>query len=179
MMAPQEISGVDPPSLRIVGATEDGKVIELRRLRSINTSHFDILAHRGGGRNSDRLGVSENSIAMIQYADILGATGVEVDVKRTRDDKLILFHDDTFSPRTVQGAYLLGRVEDYDLEQIAALGKLVNGEEIPTLASTGGGHRYHRAVAVWLDIKDPRTVSQVVQIQKEMTAYAATKHRDN
>ena len=56
--------------------------------------------------------------------------------------ELILFHDDSFSPRTVQGAYLLGKVENYDLEQITSLGKLIYGERIPTL--TGGSYCRHR-----------------------------------
>jgi glycerophosphoryl diester phosphodiesterase len=178
--ATELISGVPPPSLRIQGETEDHKKIELRRIRNVNSSRFEILAHRGGGRNSDRLGISENSIPMIRYAAVLGATGVELDVKRTRDDKLIIFHDDSFSPRTVQGAYLLGKVENYDLEQITSLGKLIYGEEIPTLSQA------LRAVIddtelslVWLDIKDPKAVGQVVQIQKDMMAYAATRHRES
>jgi glycerophosphoryl diester phosphodiesterase len=176
--ATQVIGGVIPRSLRILGATEGGTTIELRRIRNINASRFDVLAHRGGGRNSDRLGISENSIPMIRYAATLGATGVEVDVRRTRDNKLILFHDNTFSPRTVQGAYLLGRVEDYDLEQITSLGKLIYGEQIPTLSQALTAVIDDTPLSlVWLDIKDPGEVSQVVQIQREMLAYAVTRRR--
>jgi glycerophosphoryl diester phosphodiesterase len=174
------IAGVLPSLLRIQGASEAGTKIELRRIRNINASPFDILAHRGGGRNSDRLGVSENSIPMIRFASVLGATGVEVDVRRTRDDKLILFHDDTFSPRTVQGAYLLGKVESYDLEQITSLGKLIYGEQIPTLSEALTAVIDDTKLSlVWLDIKNPKEVDQVVQIQKEMMAYAATKGRND
>ncbi len=167
------ISAVKPVSVRFLGVTDDGEQIELRRIRDINSARFERLAHRGGARNSERLGISENSIPMIRYAPLMGATGVEVDVKRTRDNQLIVFHDDSFSPRTVQGAYLLGKVGDYDLEQITALGKLINGEPIPKLVDL------LKAVIddtdlklVWLDIKDAGAVSQVVQIQKEMMARA-------
>jgi glycerophosphoryl diester phosphodiesterase len=44
-------------------------------------SDFQILAHRGGGRNSDYLGVSENSIEMIDIAERFGSTGIEIDAR--------------------------------------------------------------------------------------------------
>ena len=178
--AREVISGVIPPSLRIRGATEDGLTIDLRRVRNSNASPFNVLAHRCGGRNSDRLGISENSVEMIRFAGFLGATGVEMDVRRTRDNQLIIFHDDTFSPRTIQGAYLLGNVGDFDLEQIMALGTLIYGEKIPTLkqALTAVIDDTQLSI-VWLDIKDPAEVPQVVQIQTERMAHAAAKGRGN
>ncbi|MCK7516839.1 MAG: hypothetical protein MZV64_03520 [Ignavibacteriales bacterium] len=104
---------------------------------------------------------------MIIHSPIMGATGIEIDVKRTRDGQLIVFHDDTFSPRTVKGAYLLGSVEDYDLNQIKAFGQLINGETIPTLSEA------LRAVIdrtklslVWLDLKDASNVDETIRIQK-------------
>ena len=178
--AREVITGMPPGTLRILGETEEGMTLELKRVRGIIPSPFAVLAHRGGGRNSDRLGISENSIEMIRYAGTLGATGVEVDVKRTRDDKLILFHDATFSPRTVQGAYLLGKVENYDLEQITALGKLIHGEQIPTLEQALKAVIDDTELSlVWLDMKDPGAVAQVVRIQEDMMAYAAARGRDS
>ena len=115
---------------------------------------------------------------MIHHAAILGATGIEIDVKRTRDNKLIVFHDDTFSPRTVQGSYLLGRVENFSLEQIRLFGKLIYGEQIPTLSEAlNAVIEETQLTLVWLDIKDPATVDQVVQIQKEAMKYAAASGR--
>ncbi len=178
--AREVIARVPPAALRILGETETGAKLELRRMRRITPASFAVLAHRGGGRNSDRLGISENSIEMIRYAGTLGATGVEVDVKRTRDGQLILFHDDTFSPRTVQGAYLLGKVETYDLAQIQSLGKLINGEKIPTLNDALMSVIDDTELSmVWLDVKDPASVAQVVELQKAMKVYAAGKGRDS
>ena len=178
--AQELISAVTPPALRLQGITDDGEKIELRRIRDANTSRFERLAHRGGSRNSERLGISENSIAMVRYASLMGATGVEVDVKRTRDNQLIVFHDDSFSPRTVQGVYLLGKVGDFDLEQITALGRLVNGEKIPTLSEMLTAVIDDTDLSlVWLDVKDAAAVAQVVQIQNERLAYAAAKGRDS
>jgi len=176
--AAEVIAGVAPVSLRIRGESEAGVVFELRRVRGLAPSPFVVLAHRGGGRNSDRLGISENSVEMIRYAETLGATGVEVDVKLTRDAVPILFHDDTFSPRTVQGTYLLGKVENFDLNQIKALGRLIHGEQIPTLKEAMVAVIDEtRLSLVWLDIKDPSAVKPVVELQEELMAYASGKGR--
>ncbi len=87
-----------PTNITLRGKTLDGKKIVLKRIRSIyNTGRsFHILAHRGGGRNAERLGYSENSIEMMIHSPIFGATGIEIDIKRTRDGQLIVFHDDAF-----------------------------------------------------------------------------------
>jgi glycerophosphoryl diester phosphodiesterase len=175
------ISGESPSQIVLAGETRDGVKINLKRKRSLyNTQKdFAILGHRGGGRNSERLGYSENSIEMIIHSQILGATGVEIDVKRTRDGQLIVFHDDTFSPRTVKGSYLLGKVENFDLEQIKTFGHLINGEDIPTLSEALNAVIDKTSLSmVWLDIKDPATVDEALRIQSEAITYANLKSRD-
>ncbi|MFM8438218.1 MAG: glycerophosphodiester phosphodiesterase, partial [Candidatus Kapaibacterium sp.] len=64
---------------------------------------FSILAHRGGGRNSDRLPYSENSVELIRMAQKFGATGVEIDVRLTKDGVPVLYHDENFNTRLVNG----------------------------------------------------------------------------
>jgi glycerophosphoryl diester phosphodiesterase len=163
------------------GQTQDNSPIILKRIRSLyDSSHnFHILAHRGGGRNSERLGISENSIEMIKYADKLGATGIEIDIKRTRDGHLILFHDDTFSPRTVKGSYLLGRVENFDLKQIKLFGQLIYGESIPTLSEALNAVINNTNLSlVWLDVKDKDIVDDVILVQQEALNKAESLGRD-
>jgi len=169
-----------PVAIILRGKSSDGDNIILKRVRNLNnSSDFYVLAHRGGGRNSERLGISENSIEMIKFAKFLGATGIEIDVKRTRDGQLIIFHDDTFSPRTIQGSYLLGEVEKFDLKQIKLFGRLINGETIPTLSealyavidSTG-------LSLVWLDIKDPDIVDKVILAQQDAINHAAAEGKN-
>jgi len=116
---------------------------------------------------------------MIRYSEILGANGVEIDVKRTRDGHLILFHDDTFSPRTVKGSYLLGKVENFDLEQIKIFGQLVYGEPIPTLEEALNIIIDEtRLSLIWIDLKDPEIVHAVIQAQQNAINYALSKDRD-
>ena len=170
-----------PSKIIIRGRTSDNKPITLQKSKSLYSpaESFYILAHRGGGRNSERLGYSENSLEMIMHSQVLGATGIEIDVKRTRDNQLIVFHDDTFSPRTVKGTYLLGRVENFDLIQIKAFGQLIYGETIPKLSEA------LRVVIdstklslVWLDLKDPSIVDETINIQKEALDYALSIGKD-
>ncbi|MBM2815129.1 MAG: hypothetical protein HW421_1891 [Ignavibacteria bacterium] len=171
------LNTLTPSSLIVRGRASNGKEIVLKRVRNLNSSQLFIVAHRGGGRNSERLGVSENSLAMLKLAQYLGATGVEIDVKRTRDGKLIVFHDDTFSPRTVQGSYLLGDVGNFDLSQIKQFGRLIYGESIPTLEEALNTVIDSTILSlVWLDIKDPSTVDEVIRTQ--LKVYERAKKRN-
>jgi glycerophosphoryl diester phosphodiesterase len=140
---------------------------------------FQILAHRGGGRNSERLGRSENSIPMIMLASALGATGIEIDVMLTKDNVPVLFHDPTFTARTVPSAYVQGSISEYTFNELRTVARLYYGERIPTLQEG------LRAVIdstplqfVWLDIKDPRSIPQIITLQEELMTYAKGKQRD-
>lgn len=180
--ATELIQGIVPDEIIIRGKAYDGTHIALRKIRALNDSspnNFYVIAHRGGGRNSERLGKSENSLEMIRYAEILGANGVEIDIKSTRDGQLILFHDATFSPRTVQGSYLLGNVENFDLEQIKIFGQLIYGESIPTLEEALYTIINETKLSlIWLDLKDPEIVDAVILAQLNAINYASSIGRN-
>ncbi len=171
-----------PKNIVIRGKASFGSDILLRKIRPINytsPADFYVIAHRGGGRNSERLGKSENSLEMIRYAEILGANGVEIDVKRTRDRQLILFHDDTFSPRTVKGTYLLGNVENFDLNQIKQFGQLINGESIPTLEEALKLIIDETNLSlIWIDLKEPGIVDAIILAQERAINYALSVGRN-
>lgn len=171
----------DSNNIIIKFSTSDGRSIILKQIRKLNEPKFLVMAHRGGCRNSERIGISENSLEMMRYAEVLGANGIEIDVKRTKDDKLIIFHDDTFSPRTVQGAYLLGNITDFTYNQINAFGRLIYGEKIPTLEEALKTVIDDTNLKlVWLDIKDEKqvTIDATLLAQKRWLDYAKTKGRD-
>lgn len=56
----------------------------------------------------------ENSLTAFEEAAALGAGGVEMDVRRTRDGKLVVFHDADVRRLTMgwQGPYSSGKVKD-------------------------------------------------------------------
>ena len=88
-----------------------------------------VISHRGDWRNTP-----ENSIRAIQNCIDLGVNMVEIDIKKTKDNELILLHDKTLD-RTTTGK---GLPQDYTLAEIKQM-TLRNGagvatsHQIPTL----------------------------------------------
>lgn len=81
-----------------------------------------LIAHRGG-----TVDFPENTIAAFQHAITVGADWIEFDVQRTRDNILVVFHDETVD-RTTNGS---GLVSDMTLVKIQGL-DAGNGEKVPT-----------------------------------------------
>jgi glycerophosphoryl diester phosphodiesterase len=71
-----------------------------------------VYAHRGGAALRP-----ENTIAAFDYGLALGAHGLELDVRLTRDDEVVVHHDATLE-RTTDGR---GRVSAYTASDLAAL----------------------------------------------------------
>lgn len=82
-----------------------------------------ILGHRGAP-----FAAPENTLAAFRRALAAGADGIEADVQRSADGRLLLLHDDTVE-RTTDGA---GRVGELPWSALAALAA-GQGERIPTL----------------------------------------------
>lgn len=152
----------------------------LRRTAKLNDDlkDFQIIAHRGGGRNSERLGYSENSVELIRRATRLGATSIEIDVRATSDGVPIVFHDNTFTPRTVTGAYLIGDIRNYSLAQMKQFAHLLYGEKIPTLKEALDEIVYNTDLSmVWLDVKDAAATDKIIELQQQAIADAAANGR--
>ena len=92
-----------------------------------------ILAHRGASALAP-----ENTRASFQFAVDMGVDGVEFDVQMTRDNELVIIHDEKVD-RTSDGQ---GYVKDFTLKEIKALdagiwfSKKFKGEKILTLNET-------------------------------------------
>ena len=128
------------------------KNLSFSYLRPLNSSPFQILAHRAGGRTSDLLPFSENSIGMIRFAPRLGATGVEIDVRMTKDQIPILYHDNTLNLRLIQKNALIGPIENYTYNQLDTYVRLIDGQRIPTLRTALFAILYQTPLTyIWLD----------------------------
>lgn len=99
------------------------------REESVRQAAFQPVGHRGLCRHAP-----ENSLAgFVACIDL--KIGFEVDVRRSRDGRLVCVHDDTLN-RTTNG---FGKVSDYSLEELRRLdaGRWFDpafaGERIPTL----------------------------------------------
>lgn len=132
-----------------------------------------VVGHRGVGGVIGTI-APENSLAAIRAALVMGTDGVELDVRHTADDQLVLMHDDTVD-RTTFG---VGRVDALTLAQVTALALRppshprttgdFSCERAPTLAEA---LRLTRGrLFVDLDVKTTRT-DLVVQAIAALDAY--------
>lgn len=145
----------------------------------VKNTKFNVLAHRGGGRTSDRLPVSENSIEMIDWTERLGSTGIEVDVRLTRDKVAFLYHDADINIRLAKKGPLSGDIEAYSWQELSKYVRLIHGEKIPTLedALTFVINSTNLDF-VYLDMKeDKEAMAVVIPIQQKMLKRALDKGR--
>ncbi len=121
---------------------------------------FAVIGHRGAA------GVKpENTISSIKYAIEQGVDIIEVDVRMTRDEKLILLHDDTFE--RLAGIPQNARSLDYDWirEHIR-----IKGEPVATLEEAL--RIIDGACGLFIEIKEPDTIDKVLDVVK---TYGAEK----
>lgn len=101
------------------------------------------VAHRGGIAP----GEPENTLGAFRRAIAAGADAIEIDLRGTRDGRVVVLHDETLE-RTTDGT---GRVTDYELSELRRLdagdgAKIPTYEEVLELVSGTG-------VQLLLDIK--------------------------
>ena len=147
---------------------------------AVLSKHFSMLAHRSGGRTSDHLPVSENSIEMINFTEGLGYTGIEIDVQLTSDGIPVLYHDGDINIRLTQKGPISGPINDFTYIQLYYLVRLIHGEHIPRLKDALMFVVDSTLLTdVYLDMKEKvPSVSAVVPIQKEILQRAKDKGRD-
>lgn len=89
-----------------------------------------IYAHRGASGHA-----IENTFAAFKKAQILGADGIEIDIQRTSDNQLVVFHDINLSRLTGIKKYIfncsLEELQTYKLG--SRFFRLFSSEHIPTL----------------------------------------------
>ena len=164
-----------PETIVIEGAYDDEEdelenPIRLRRVSSLRPadSSFAIIGHRGGGRNSDYLPHSENTLEVLRFAPRLGCNAVEIDVLLTSDGVPIVFHDLEFSTRVVREEFLVGPVSNYSWQQIRSFATLVNGEKVPRFEDALAEIRKIPEIRlVWVDVKTPEAFRVVAPIIAE------------
>lgn len=76
------------------------------------TNKFIVYAHRGASEYAP-----ENTMSSFYLGLIMGANGIETDIRRTKDGTLVLFHDKTFE--RVMG--IEGNIEDFTYDELRNL----------------------------------------------------------
>jgi glycerophosphoryl diester phosphodiesterase len=160
------------------------KVLTLEFIRpfsdKVKNSKFNILAHRGGGRSSDHLPFSENSIEMINFTEKLGSTGIEIDVRLTSDNVPFIYHDEDINIRLTQKGPLAGPINKYSWLQLSSFVRLIHGEKIPSLEDALNFVVDSTMLTfVYLDMKETKpAVSVVIPVQQRVIKRAIDKGRN-
>ena len=128
---------------------------------------LQIIGHRGGARNVDFLNVSENTTDMMKIAAQIGANGVEIDVRMTKDNVPIIFHDSFLSIHTVKRKIYGGLIHNHTLKELKSI-ELRKGGRIPTLQECLHTILYDTPLEmVWLDIKKECDLEKIQKLQKQ------------
>jgi glycerophosphoryl diester phosphodiesterase len=182
------VSGDTTTSIKLIGTYGTGNelankpiILKFKRVFSdeVMQGNFDILAHRGGGRNSEYLGVSENSIEMINIAERFGTTGIEIDARLSKDGVPFLYHDNDINLRLVQKSLIWGKIEDFTWAQLRTLLTLRNGEKIPSLLEALSYTLHNTKLStVWLDTKDVDVVPASIALLTAINDTAIAMGRD-
>jgi glycerophosphoryl diester phosphodiesterase len=159
-----------------LGENVPQKPLRLSYLRPLNqTTPFEIIAHRGGGRNADLLPANENSVEMFMLASSFGATGVEIDVRLTKDGVPILYHDETLNERLIEKNGMVGPIKNFTYQQLSTAVRLKRGGKIPTLREGLTTLLENTPIRyVWLDLKYNGSLQIVRDIQQEFLQKAAS-----
>jgi glycerophosphoryl diester phosphodiesterase len=147
--------------------------------QEVVSNEFYILAHRGGGRNSDYIGASENSIEIIPYAEHFGANGIEIDVKLSKDNVPFLYHDNEINLRLTADSPIWGGIEEFTFPQLKSFVRLKNGEAIPSLEDALLYVLDETELKfVWLDMKSKRNaMPYVIAVQQKIQQLADQRGR--
>ncbi len=103
-------------------------------LLNAKSSHVIVIAHRACWEN-----VPENSLAAIQACIGLGADMIEIDVRKSADNELVVIHDETLD-RTTNGSGHVGQFTRQQLQKFhlrnraGGVKQAVTDQKIPTLA---------------------------------------------
>ena len=118
----------------------------------------------------------ENTLGSIEKAIELGVDFVEVDVRKTKDDKLVIMHDATVD-RTTTGT---GKLASMTLEEVKRL-RTKDGQTIPTLADVLA--LCDKRVGLMLELKARGIADDIVQAVSaghfsNPVIYASFHHKD-
>jgi glycerophosphoryl diester phosphodiesterase len=114
-----------------------------------------VIAHRGASANEP-----ENTLRAFDLAIRQGAQMIELDLHLTRDNRVVVIHDETLDHTTDRK----GRISDLSLADIR-LADAGKGERVPTLEETldlTAGK-----VRLYLEVKDPKAASETLRLVRE------------
>jgi glycerophosphoryl diester phosphodiesterase len=121
-------------------------------LERLSIKPFSIIGHRGAAGR-----LPENTLKSINYAINVGVDIVEVDVRATRDNVLVVFHDADF--KRLADVDVTVRSVEYSWIKSSIL---INGEHIPLLEEVIDVVK--DKVGLFIEIKEPDTTKGVIEL---------------
>jgi len=110
--------------------------------------HFKLIAHRGGVTDNGKY--QENSLEALDEAIKRGYTGVEIDIRESKDGVLYLYHNRTFDKDYESNA----SGNDLTWSEIQGLRPLREGGKAPVSLETYCRHAKRKLRDVMIDIKE-------------------------
>ena len=101
----------------------------------------NVVAHRGAYKKNN---VPHNSLASLWEAINLRLYASECDIHITKDEKVVVFHDDVF-----QGL----DIDKSTYAELKAAGKLANGEDLPLFEDYVKAALQGKYTKIWVDVK--------------------------
>lgn len=86
--------------------------IGIKNCKILGNNNFIVYAHRGASAYAP-----ENTRIAFEKALELGSNGIELDLQRTKDGKIVIFHDDIIDNKS-NGS---GRISDYNYQELLEL----------------------------------------------------------
>jgi len=139
---------------------------------------FLVFAHHGIQTTVDPP-YAENSINMILNAEDYGITGLEVDVRLTKDNVPILIHDPTINTRLTKKGPLFGSWDQYSFLFISQYVELIDGQRVPSVEQALTAFIDSTTMTYfWMDIKgNPDVFKYLEPVVRNAYEHAATKGR--
>ena len=118
-------------------------------------SEFYLIGHRGTRTYSD-----ENSLIAFEKAVEVGANYIEFDVRKSKDDEIIVLHDSTID-RTTNGT---GKLKKMSLSEIKSYKLKLNGGEILLLSEVFDA--FKNKIKFIIELKEEKIASRVLELVK-------------
>ena len=178
-----DASGITLKGIFRNAAGDDAAPIVLQFSREFTpfakSNDFMIFGHHGISTTANPP-YSENSLKAARYAEDYGLTGIEYDVRLTKDNVPICVHDPSINIRLTLKGPLAGDYDQYGFDFLRSVVDLKDGQKIPSVREVlnmvidSTNLRY-----VWLDIKGNPNVFQYLEpVVRTAYARAALANRE-
>ena len=144
------------------------------------TSHeFMVFAHHGVQTTANPP-YAENSLGGVLNDEDYGVTGLEFDVRMTKDNVPICIHDPSINVRLTLKGPLSGKWDQYSFPFISQYVSLIDGQKVPSVEQVVNAFVDSTTLKyLWMDIKgNPNIFKYLEPIVRNAYTRAASKNRD-